>query len=577
MSNRAFALLLVAYLVLRALPVLACADVFGFGEELAKSAAAKALLDGVPAPWPALAYVPHEGGGFAVSHLEALLFLVLGESVLAVKIAALLLGTALLAALLQLAREHFPAGTAWFAGLAVLFAPAPFVRFSLLALGTHYEALLFVTLVLLFALRVLARERGRPRDLVLLGLSAGFGLYFSLQLAPVLAAVVIALLVRRRGRLDAYETATAFAAFAAGALPLLAMFLQVGRDALIVRGEAVPGEGIGLAASAAGLVAPILTARDPLTWAHALLFAAAIVAGVRWREPGPRLVALYLGLYALAYVASGLALEYDAAKPAAWFFLLRLAPPWLFLTLLACAGCAHLWQQGGRGRAVAGAAVAAAVIAGGIDLGRLVGGGHASAPVANLRHLARTKGYAYAEYFDKLLPRLSSEAVENVRSLMVLRDDPRHLAPAVAQSLFERIRADDAVAIGLARQAFGPHWLDALRGMGRFLHTDWNYDVPGAFARIDALPAETHGPLGEALGRAGLGPRFRADRFDEQLAVAVPDTHRAAWLRGMGWRIHQTFRYRPDLAEAYLAAQPAEVRTHLAQGWRTAREIDALP
>ena len=85
-----------AWCVARGLLLVTFADVFGYGEELEKACAGKAMLDGLPIPHHELAYHYYEGGGFVVSHLDALAFAVLGESLLAIKLVALGLGALLL-------------------------------------------------------------------------------------------------------------------------------------------------------------------------------------------------------------------------------------------------------------------------------------------------------------------------------------------------------------------------------------------------------------------------------------------------------------------------------------------------
>jgi len=577
MSNRAAGLVLLVYVLARIVPVAACADLFAYHEEFAKAAAGRALASGIALPWQQLAYMPHEGGGFVVSLLEVVAFALIGPSVLAVKLVAILFGTCLLAAFLQLAREHFAPGAAWFVAVAFVLAPGPFVRFSLIPVGTHYEAMLFVALVLLFALRLLREETGRPRDAILLGLAAGFGLYVSLQMVAALLAVALAFVLRRRLRIATRETALALSAFVVGALPLWIMLASVGRSVIVVRDEAAVSENIGPLRAFASLLAPITSSRDPLVWLHALLFALVIVLGVAWRQRAPRLVALYMSVYVLAYSASSLAREYDPNVVAPWLRVLRHTPLWAFATLLAADGCARLWASDGAKRVLALAAITVAAVAGARDLVTIVRTGRPEAPIANLRLLSRTPGWTYFEYAERVVPRIPGDFAARATVLRGFRDDPRRSAPEIAAALLVGQRLTDADAVRVVQAAFGSDAPAALRGIGLFLHTNWNYDVPGAFARIDALPPETREPLAEALGRAGLGPRFRADRLDEQLAIQVSAAHRAAWLRGAGWRIHQVFRFRPDLAEAYLSSRPTDEQPDLRVGWDEARALDTLP
>ena len=81
---------IVALVLLRGWLALAGAEVYFYGEELAKGTCAKMILDRPPVPYWTITYGYHEGGGFVVSHLKALGFLAFGESLLVHKLVALL-------------------------------------------------------------------------------------------------------------------------------------------------------------------------------------------------------------------------------------------------------------------------------------------------------------------------------------------------------------------------------------------------------------------------------------------------------------------------------------------------------
>ena len=106
-TRRLFLLLLGLCLAVKALLVVFLADVFFYGEELEKGTAAKAMLDGLQVPHHQLAYHYYEGGGFVISHLKALAFLVVGESILAHKLVALLAVGLVFWAGWRLVRHHF--------------------------------------------------------------------------------------------------------------------------------------------------------------------------------------------------------------------------------------------------------------------------------------------------------------------------------------------------------------------------------------------------------------------------------------------------------------------------------------
>src|SRR5690349_14316110 len=175
------------------------ADVFGYGEELEKGCEAKAMLDGLPVPHHQLAYQYYEGGGFVVSHLDALAFALFGESLLAIKLVALALGVATLGAGWKLCERLGGRGAARSFALLFVLAPASVQKLSVLALGIHFHALLFVALVLESTAGIVLERDLRPRAWLQLGLLAGFGLYFSYLLALTIAVAATLLVVALRG------------------------------------------------------------------------------------------------------------------------------------------------------------------------------------------------------------------------------------------------------------------------------------------------------------------------------------------------------------------------------------------
>ena len=169
MSRRTLLLLLLLLLVARGVLVLSIADVFFYGEELAKGTAAKALGDGLGVPAWKLVYVHHEGGGFLVTCLKTLLFDVLGPCVLAHKLLALATTAILLAVGYWMTCEHFGRVAGALFGLLFVLCPEAFMRFSLLSLGTHFEGLIGIALVLHYGARILFRETPARSDWAFLG------------------------------------------------------------------------------------------------------------------------------------------------------------------------------------------------------------------------------------------------------------------------------------------------------------------------------------------------------------------------------------------------------------------------
>ena len=171
---RPLLLSLVVFAVTRLLFVAAMGDVFLYGEELEKGFVAVCLLGDVDVPYARLPYHAYEGGGFVASHVKALAFSLMGSSILAHKVCALSWGLLVVAASVRLLHRHGGDARASdsasaLGGVLLALGPAHFQRESLLHLGIHFEALLFVALVLDQGLRVAAVEADaapRRRDLL---------------------------------------------------------------------------------------------------------------------------------------------------------------------------------------------------------------------------------------------------------------------------------------------------------------------------------------------------------------------------------------------------------------------------
>jgi hypothetical protein len=553
----------------RAALVFSCADVFFYGEELAKGTAAKALIDGLPVPWVLRNYGSHEGGGFVVSHLKALAFLVVGESVLAHKIVAFAIAALILAAGWTLCRRHFGERAAWIFGLLFVFCPGPYARFSLLGLGTHFEALLFIALALHLALSIGSPdEPSRAGRFFALGLVAGFGLFFSLLTAPASACAAGWILLRRRDRVGAREVGLALAGLALGALPLVLSVAAIGIAA--IRPIQAERARTGIAEALGGLLGSI-PAAGIAGCATAIAASVFAVRALR-RRPASRIVAAWMVLFLLLYLASGLATE-----SMSWFFYLRLAPFWFGGILLLAAGLGSFAERS-KGAARASAVLVALLVAAGlVDLGSLIGDGRPGAPIENAGILARTKGYDYGEYLDKFLHHFETDEAAKVAVVRHFRDDPRLLAPELAGSLFGKPDRDLPRVVDAWRSAWGEGWELGLPGLGLAVDPSYGHELEHGFERIAAEPAELRPGLAEGLARIALGLKYDEAKLREATAVAVPTELRASYLEGIGWRLRRLHRIRPDLARAFLATLPESVRGDVERGWTRAVELGTLP
>jgi len=581
MSKRTFWLLFLLLFLTRAALVLSIADVFSYGDEMPKGGAAKALIDGIGVPAWQLTYVPHEGGGFLVMLLKALVFLLVGPSVLAQKITAFLTTSLLLWVGLRLASEHFGAKTAGIFGLLVVLCPDAYLRSSMLALGTHFESAIPIALVFHYALRVMFQGRdARLADWFLLGVFAGLGAYFSLQSAPALAIVAVAVLARLRGRILGVHPCAAVLGFGLGALPLWIMMGHVGLAALLVQGRE------GFASGPKGLEALReigfhLFEGDPAAWVHTLGYGIVIVAGLLLAKgrDGRALrqrslpILVYLGVFVLILVQSG----YLFPNRGHWFFWLRCSPFWFFSTLLFAACAAHLidraspaWKQ------IALGAVAIVLVFAVTAFGALVLQGRTGTLLRNAELLSRAKGYDLQGYFDRLVHRLEGSIPERFAVLRRIRDDPDMVLPSAAHSLFEKSGVALPEAVAITRASCGEQWPTALKGLGLVVAPDYGHDIQAALDRIEARPLEEREPLAEALGRVALGIKILPEKIDSQSRLDIPHALREPFLRGAGWRVHALHPLREDLALELIGRQPEEAVSSMLAGYRDARRTSTL-
>ncbi|MBK7642705.1 MAG: hypothetical protein IPJ19_06575 [Planctomycetes bacterium] len=565
MSRRWLSSLIALLVLTRAALVLTCADVFFYGEELGKGAAAKALLDGLPAAYLDKNYGAHEGGGFVVTHLKALFFLLVGENVLAHKLAALAVTLLILWAGWRLCARHLSEGAGQVFGLLFVFCPAAQLRFSLLGLGTHFEALLFIALVLELALSIAKEARPRTSQLVALGFAAGFGLYFSLQTVPASACAALWILWSRRGRPAARELGCAALGLFLGALPLLFALAHIGLGAIRPAPQsAAPRASF---ADALGGLTASLREGDFFDW----LYAVAIVAGALvalWASRSARIVGAWLALFLALYFASGM-----ATTNANWFFFLRLSPLWFGGIVLLAAGYASL---AGGARKLAAGLVALLVLGGLFDLRTLLADARPSALRENWGLLVRTQGYDFREYLERFLWHLHTSDAKRIAVVKHFEADPHLLAPELASALNSPPKAELAELVERWRAGYGDGWELGLPGFGLAVDPSFGHQLEQAFARIAAQPPEEREGLAEALGRIALGLKYDEAKLREAAAFPAPPGLRAPFLRGGGWRLYLLHRMRPDRALAFLDSLPGEQRAEFGRGWREAAQLHML-
>ncbi len=572
MRRTTLPLLLLLLVVARALPVLALGDVFYYGEELPKSAATKAILDGLDVPYHHLNYMPHEGGGFVVIHLRMLWFALVGPSLLAVKLTALTTSLLILAAGYRVARHWFGDVAALIFGLLFVLAPRAVQCFSLLSTGTHFESVLFLVLVLHLGARAAFEERGHGAHL-LLGLAVGFGTYFSYQTVAIAIPVAAAILwTRRRALLDP-RLGSALAGVALGALPL---WLTLAAGA----GEAGQVRDVPLFASLADsagraakdVVVPLRENLGGLGWLafalHLGLIAYGGLAVVRdgARRSVYRLTLAYVLVFCVFFFFAGLSIGGGTT----FLFFLRWSGVWLAGTLLVAAVLARMMAGEAPGvRWGARAALAFLLLLGVVETVRLTAGGRASLGT-NVDLLLHTKGYEYQGYLDHLVHRMEGNLAERLAVLAEYDDDDEMVLPAVVAALIEGTRLKPADGVKLCRTLGDERAQNAMLGLGGLHYRRAKGDIGRAIALLNV--ADPDAPLhARAIGRFGTYGRPMVEYLEAELAVDAPPRWRAEYHRGLGYRVYRIFQLDPDGAEAFLSKQAPAVEAALRAGYEETR------
>ncbi|HTF88770.1 MAG TPA: glycosyltransferase family 39 protein [Planctomycetota bacterium] len=538
----------------RGLLLLSFADVFGYGEEPEVACAGKAIRDGLGLAHHQLAYRYFEGGGFVVSHLDALAFSLFGESLLAIKLVALAIGSAMLAVGWRLAERLGGRNAARVLALLLVFAPASAQKLSLLALGSHFQSLLFLALVLDAATQIIALRDQRPWTWLRLGLVAGFGLYFSYQLALTLAVCAVALATCLRGELLRKATWLGALGFAIGVSPLCWMAAQVGSDVFDIHGA-----NVGVEVGAAKLdvlrefFASIFTQRSVLDWIGLVALCASPMLGFlalqascpRSLRIGAWIVLAHIGLFLAAYLASG----FTVGRVYHYFVLNRLMPLCWLAALFTALGAIAAWTSSVRWKQrLAGGLVAILALCGLVDLGRMVRDAVsvqtatplASLPAVNLKRLASTRGYLYPVYLRAISPHIAGSSADKLRVFLRFHEPPgdqAFLHEGIAGGLYtdasktlEEIQREIAGA-GIA----DPRGF--YLGLGLFLRATHSREIAARVHDVESEPPAVRDALIEAIGRMGIGMVATEDRVAREVELGLAANLPEAYFVGVGRRM----------------------------------------
>lgn len=545
------------------------ADVFFYGEELAKGAASKAILDGLDVPLHTLSYHYYEGGGFGVSFLTAGMFALVGPSVLAHKLVALGLDLVVLAAGFALVRRWFGLGAAGVFGLLHVFAPMGFQKLALLNLGHHAHALAFQYLVVHCALCIARRDRPASAGASFaLGLVAGLGFWFDYQCAVAIGAAGLFLLARPRVLFAPRVLGPALVGAVIGALPLIAMASQVGARVFDVHGLDLLAGDKGPAfvqdESNPELMCGVPELADSPaagTPSHFVLLGAlpilGLVAHARSSVPPRRRRAYALVftvgvLFALVVWLTGLGEDWTVH----YFLVKRYTPIWGFATVATAATLGL--GLGARLVALRAASLALALVLVGLgvrDTVAVVESGKAPDLASGWEHLATTKGYDYEGYIPYVGWHFGLEPAEQVRVFLGFDDEDPELVAASAPVALEKVKLELDEALALLDQVDAALRVELAAGLGAYLVRMSPKGYRKALRDVTEaeLDDEMRDALYFAIARRGINPgRDMRCVLKEARILYEDDIPEAAW-RGLGHRILHVLLFDPPRAETTVA------------------------
>src|SRR5712691_6465001 len=187
-------------------------------EELYRGTIAQEVVTGLEMPFTEYLADSHEAGSLVIGGLAAGFFLLFGPTVFALKLAPLFLFT-----------------------LALLFCVSPplFTAHSVTAMGFHSESIVFSALTVFLLFRMLSDETGSLALPALLGLTAGFGLWFAYIYGLTLLAMLGFWVWHDKGRFWRPRVLWFALGFVAGFSPWIIMNRQTHFAGLVVHGITV--------------------------------------------------------------------------------------------------------------------------------------------------------------------------------------------------------------------------------------------------------------------------------------------------------------------------------------------------
>ncbi len=225
------------------------------GDELYVGTIAQELLTGSTLPFAEYRANNFALGTVVIGALAAGFFLLFGPTVFALKLAPLLVSTLTLVFWYWTIQRYAGERVAGYFGLLFCFSPPLLTAYSMAALGDHSQSIVFSALTVFLLFRMLSEERPSRAYPVLLGLTAGVGLWFAYIYGLTLLALLGFWLWHDTGMLRQPRFAWFAIGFVMGFSPWIVMNLQTHFAGLVIDDKSV-WEHFGLAHLWDGLARP---------------------------------------------------------------------------------------------------------------------------------------------------------------------------------------------------------------------------------------------------------------------------------------------------------------------------------
>jgi 4-amino-4-deoxy-L-arabinose transferase-like glycosyltransferase len=204
------------------------------GDELYIGTIAQELVTG-----PTLPFAEYRANNFAlgtlvIGALTAGFFELFGPIVFALKLAPLLVSTLTLVFWYWTIRRNAGERVAGYFGVLFCFSPPLFTAYSVAALGAHSESIVFSALTVFLLFRMLSEEKPSRAYPVLLGLTAGGGLWFAYIYGLTLLAMLVFWLWHDKGVLRRPRVLWFALGFLVGFSPWIVLNLQTDFAGLVI-------------------------------------------------------------------------------------------------------------------------------------------------------------------------------------------------------------------------------------------------------------------------------------------------------------------------------------------------------